>query len=185
MISTSDAYANVVAETRDWLTKAVIGLNLCPFAKSVQVKDQIRFAVSDATDAEGVLTDLQDELALLAEADPEEVDTTLLIIPDALDDFLDFNDFEELSDRLLKRMRLVGELQVATFHPLFQFADTQPDDIENYTNRSPYPILHLLREDSIDRAVESFPDAADIYEKNIDTMNKLGLEGWKKLMTKA
>ncbi|MGE8642797.1 MAG: DUF1415 domain-containing protein, partial [Achromobacter sp.] len=178
-------YANVVAETRDWLTKAVIGLNLCPFAKAVQVKDQIRFAVSDATDAEGVLTDLQDELALLAETDPEKIDTTLLIIPDALDDFLDFNDFEELSDRLLKRMRLVGELQVATFHPLFQFADTQPDDIENYTNRSPYPILHLLREDSIDRAVESFPDAAEIYEKNIDTMNKLGLEGWKKLMTKA
>ncbi|CAB3642656.1 DUF1415 domain-containing protein [Achromobacter pestifer] len=185
MISTSDSYANVVAETRHWLTQAVIGLNLCPFAKAVQVKDQIRFAVSDATDAEGVLTDLQDELALLAEADPEKIDTTLLIIPDALDDFLDFNDFEELSDRLLKRMRLVGELQVATFHPQFQFADTQPDDIENYTNRSPYPILHLLREDSIDRAVESFPDASDIYEKNIETMNKLGLEGWKKLMTKA
>ncbi|MFY2068098.1 DUF1415 domain-containing protein [Achromobacter xylosoxidans] len=184
MISTSDAYANVVAETRDWLTQAVIGLNLCPFAKAVQVKDQIRFAVSDATDAEGVLTDLQDELALLAEADPEKIDTTLLIIPDALDDFLEFNDFEDLSDRLLKRMRLVGELQVATFHPQFQFADTQPDDIENYTNRSPYPILHLLREDSIDRAVESFPDAAEIYEKNIDTMQRLGLEGWKRLMSK-
>ena len=185
MISTSDAYANVVAETQHWLNQAVIGLNLCPFAKAVQVKDQIRFAVSDATDAEGVLTDLQDELALLAETDPEKIDTTLLIIPDALDDFMDFNDFEDLSDRLLKRMRLVGELQVATFHPQFQFADTQPDDIENYTNRSPYPILHLLREDSIDRAVESFPDAAEIYEKNIDTMKRLGLEGWKKLMTKA
>lgn len=184
MISTSDAYANVVAETHHWLTQAVIGLNLCPFAKAVQVKDQIRFAVSDATDAEGVLTDLQDELALLAEADPEKIDTTLLIIPDALDDFLEFNDFEDLSDRLLKRMRLVGELQVATFHPQFQFADTQPDDIENYTNRSPYPILHLLREDSIDRAVESFPDAAEIYEKNIDTMQRLGLEGWKRLMSK-
>ncbi|SSW62645.1 DUF1415 domain-containing protein [Achromobacter agilis] len=184
MISTSDAYANVVAETRDWLTKAVIGLNLCPFAKAVQVKDQIRFAVSDATDAEGVLTDLQDELALLAQTDPEQIDTTLLILPDALDDFLEFNDFEDLSDRLLKRMRLVGELQVATFHPQFQFADTAPDDISNYTNRSPYPILHLLREDSIDRAVESFPDAAEIYEKNIDTMQRLGLEGWKKLMAK-
>ncbi|EGP42977.1 DUF1415 domain-containing protein [Achromobacter insuavis] len=184
MISTSDAYANVAAETRHWLTQAVIGLNLCPFAKAVQVKDQIRFAVSDATDAEGVLTDLQDELALLAEADPEKIDTTLLIIPDALDDFLEFNDFEDLSDRLLKRMRLVGELQVATFHPQFQFADTQPDDIENYTNRSPYPILHLLREDSIDRAVESFPDAAEIYEKNIDTLTRLGLDGWKRLMSK-
>lgn len=184
MISTSDAYTNVLAETRHWLNQAVIGLNLCPFAKAVQVKDQIRFAVSDATDAEGVLTDLQDELALLAEADPEQIDTTLLIIPDALDDFLDFNDFEDLSDRLLKRMRLVGELQVATFHPQFQFADTQPDDIENYTNRSPYPILHLLREDSIDRAVESFPDASDIYEKNIETMKKLGLDGWKKLLAR-
>lgn len=185
MISTSDAYTNVVAETRHWLNQAVIGLNLCPFAKAVQVKDQIRFAVSDATDAEGVLTDLQDELALLAETDPEQIDTTLLILPDALDDFLEFNDFEDLSDRLLKRMRLVGELQVATFHPQFQFADTEPDDISNYTNRSPYPILHLLREDSIDRAVESFPDAAEIYEKNIDTMRRLGIEGWKKLMIKG
>lgn len=185
MISTSDTYANVVAETRDWLTKAVIGLNLCPFAKAVQVKDQIRFAVSDATDAEGVLTDLQDELALLAETDPGQIDTTLLILPDTLDDFLEFNDFEDLADRLLKRMRLVGELQVATFHPQFQFADTEPDDITNYTNRSPYPILHLLREDSIDRAVESFPDAAEIYEKNIDTMRRLGIEGWKKLMAKS
>lgn len=185
MISTSDAYANVVAETRDWLTKAVIGLNLCPFAKAVQVKDQIRFAVSDATDAEGVLTDLQDELVLLAETDPGQIDTTLLILPDTLDDFLEFNDFEDLADRLLKRMRLVGELQVATFHPQFQFADTEPDDITNYTNRSPYPILHLLREDSIDRAVESFPDAAEIYEKNIDTMRRLGIEGWKKLMAKS
>lgn len=182
MISTSDAYDNVVAETKQWLNKAVIGLNLCPFAKAVQIKDQIRFAVSDATDAEGVLTDLQDELALLAETDPDKIDTTLLILPDALDDFLDFNDFEELSERLLKRMRLVGELQVATFHPQFQFADTKPGDIENYTNRSPYPILHLLREDSIDRAVEAFPDAAEIYEKNIETLKKLGHEGWRKLM---
>ncbi len=182
MISTSDAYDNVVAETKQWLNKAVIGLNLCPFAKAAQIKDQIRFAVSDATDAEGVLTDLQDELALLSEADPEKIDTTLLILPDALDDFLDFNDFEELTERLLKRMRLVGDLQVATFHPQFQFADTKPGDIENYTNRSPYPILHLLREDSIERAVEAFPDAAEIYEKNIETMNKLGHEGWQKLM---
>ena len=103
-----------------------------------------------------MLTDLQDELALLAEADPEQIDTTLLILPDAFDDFLDFNDFEEISNRLLKRMDLVGELQVATFHPQFQFADTEPDDIENCTNRSPYPILHLLREESIDRAVDAF-----------------------------
>ena len=185
MISTSDAYANVVAETKHWLNQAVIGLNLCPFAKAVQVKDQIRFAISDATDAEGVLTDLQDELALLAEADPEKIDTTLLIIPDALDDFIDFNDFEDLSDRLLKRMRLVGELQVATFHPQFQFADTQPDDIENYTNRTPYPILHLLREDSIDRAVAAYPEPDAIIERNIAAMEQLGNDGYRKLLGDA
>ncbi|KOF54514.1 peptidase [Achromobacter sp. DMS1] len=182
MISTSDAYDHVLEETRHWVTAAVIGLNLCPFAKAVQVKEQIRYAVSDATDEESVLADLQTELALLAEADPQRIDTTLLILPDALDDFLDFNDFEARAERLLKRMGLEGELQVATFHPDFQFAGTEPDDIENCTNRSPYPILHLLREASIDRAVEAFPDAAEIYEKNIDTMRRLGPDGWKKLM---
>lgn len=174
--------AAVAAEVRLWVDKAVIGLNLCPFAKAVQARGQVRYAVSDATDAQGVLTDLEDELMRLSQADPQEIDTTLLILPDALDDFYDFNDFEDLSDRLLKRMRLVGELQVATFHPRFQFAETDPDDIENYTNRSPYPILHLLREDSIDKAVEAFPDAAEIYEKNIETMRELGEEGWRKLM---
>ena len=174
--------AAVAAEVRLWVDKAVIGLNLCPFAKAVQARGQVRYAVSDATDAEGVLSDLEDELMRLSQADPQEIDTTLLILPDALDDFYDFNDFEDLSDRLLKRMRLVGELQVATFHPRFQFAETGPDDIENYTNRSPYPILHLLREASIDKAVEAFPDAAEIYEKNIETMRELGEAGWRKLM---
>ncbi|AZW31421.1 PF07209 family protein [Bordetella bronchiseptica MBORD675] len=174
--------AAVAAEVRLWVDKAVIGLNLCPFAKAVQARGQVRYAVSDATDAEGVLSDLEDELMRLSQADPQEIDTTLLILPDALDDFYDFNDFEDLSERLLKRMRLVGELQVATFHPRFQFAETDPDDIENYTNRSPYPILHLLREASIDKAVEAFPDAAEIYEKNIETMRELGEAGWRKLM---
>ncbi len=156
MILQSSAAQAVADEVRRWVDRAVIGLNLCPFAKAVQIKGQVRYAVSDATDAEGVLQDLEAELMLLSEADPEAVDTTLLILPEALPDFYDFNDFEALSERLLKRMRLVGELQVATFHPRFQFAETEPDDIENYTNRSPYPILHLLREDSIDRAVEPF-----------------------------
>lgn len=174
--------AAVAAEVRLWVDKAVIGLNLCPFAKAVQARGQVRYAVSDATDAQEALTDLEDELMRLSQADAQEIDTTLLILPDALDDFYDFNDFEDLSDRLLKRMRLVGELQVATFHPRFQFAETGPDDIENYTNRSPYPILHLLREASIDKAVEAFPDAAEIYEKNIETMRELGEEGWRKLM---
>ncbi|OZI75132.1 DUF1415 domain-containing protein [Bordetella genomosp. 12] len=185
MILQSSAAQAVADEVRRWVDRAVIGLNLCPFAKAVQVKGQVRYAVSDATDAEGVLQDLEAELMLLSETDPESVDTTLLILPEALPDFYDFNDFEEISDRLLKRMRLVGDLQVATFHPMFQFAETDPDDIENYTNRSPYPILHLLREDSIDRAVEAFPDAAEIYEKNIETMRELGHDGWERLMDDA
>jgi len=172
----------VIDATRHWLEQAVIGLNLCPFAKAVYVKDQVRYAVSAAIDAEGVLTDLEDELLRLHETDSETTDTTLLILPDALDDFYEFNDFEDLSDRLLKRMRLVGTLQVATFHPQFQFAETQVDDIENYTNRSPYPILHLLREDSVERAVEAFPEPESIYEKNIETLQQLGLEGWRRLM---
>ena len=182
MIIDDESARQVAADTRRWVDKAVIGLNLCPFAKAVQAKGQVRYAVSDAVDEEGVLADLEDELMLISEADPEAVDTTLLILPEALHDFYEFNDFGELSDRLLKRMRLVGDLQVATFHPAFQFADTDPDDIGNYTNRSPYPILHILREDSIDRAVEAFPEAETIYEKNVETMEKLGLDGWRKLM---
>jgi len=182
MIIDDEAARQAAADTRRWVEKAVIGLNLCPFAKAVQIKGQVRYAVSDAVDEEGVLADLEDELMLISEADPEAIDTTLLILPEALHDFYEFNDFGELSDRLLKRMRLVGELQVATFHPAFQFADTDPDDIGNYTNRSPYPTLHILREDSIDRAVEAFPEAETIYEKNIETLENLGIEGWRKLM---
>jgi len=183
MIHTDGAYQRIIDETRTWVERAVIGLNLCPFAKAVQVKNQVRYAVSDATDDEGALTDLETELFLMAQTDAEQVDTTLLILPDALSDFYDFNDFEDYTERLLKRMRLVGDLQVATFHPDFQFADTEPDDIENCTNRSPYPILHILREDSIDRAVEAFSDASEIYEKNMATMQRLGWEGWRKLMS--
>lgn len=183
MIHTDGAYQRIIDETRQWVERAVIGLNLCPFAKAVQVKNQVRYVVSDAIDEEGVLTDLESELLLLSETDPASIDTTLLIVPDALNDFYDFNDFEDYSDRLLKRMRLVGDLQVATFHPDFQFADTDPDDIENCTNRSPHPILHILREDSIDRAVEAFADASEIYEKNIATLQRLGWEGWRKLMS--
>jgi len=182
MIIDDESARQVAADTLRWVEKAVIGLNLCPFAKAVQIKGQVRYAVSDAVDEEGVLADLEDELMLISEADPEAIDTTLLILPEALHDFYEFNDFGELSDRLLKRMRLVGELQVATFHPAFQFADTDPDDIGNYTNRSPYPTLHILREDSIDRAVEAFPEAETVYEKNIETLEKLGHDGWRKLM---
>ncbi|CAB3759542.1 DUF1415 domain-containing protein [Paraburkholderia humisilvae] len=172
----------VVAATRHWLTRAVIGLNLCPFAKAVHVKNQIRYAVSKATDVEGVLADLERELSTLAHTDPEAIDTTLLIVPHALADFLDYNDCLYFADRLLKQLRLDGTLQIASFHPNYQFDGSEPDDIENYTNRSPYPILHLLREASIERAVEAFPDAAEIYQRNQQTLRRLGLAGWRQWM---
>ncbi|SDO76919.1 hypothetical protein SAMN04488595_102116 [Ralstonia sp. 25mfcol4.1] len=172
----------VVADVRHWLTRAVIGLNLCPFAKSVHVKGQVRYVVSQATRDEDVLDDLERELRALAEADPEQVDTTLLIVPHALADFLAYNDFLYFADRLLGSLRLEGTLQIASFHPQYRFEGTGPDDIENYTNRAPYPILHLLREDSIARAAEAFPEAEDIYERNMETLRLLGHAGWLKWM---
>ncbi|MCG2584260.1 DUF1415 domain-containing protein [Massilia sp. TS11] len=173
--------AQIIDATRNWLEKAVIGLNLCPFAKGVHVKGQIRYVVSDAQTPEELLATLMDELQHLADSDPEQVDTTLLIHPQVLTDFLDFNEFLDVADAALEDMGLVGELQVASFHPDFQFADTEPDEIGNYTNRSPYPTLHLLREDSIARAVEAFPQAEAIFEKNIETLEALGHAGWDKL----
>lgn len=172
----------ILDATHHWLTRAVIGLNLCPFAKSVHVKEQIRYVVSEATDAEALLDTLETELKALAEADPARIDTTLLIVPRMLADFADYNDFLYLAERLLDSLGLSGVLQIASFHPQYQFAGTDVDDIENYTNRAPYPILHLLREDSIARAVEAFPDAADIYERNEETMRRLGHEGWRRWM---
>ncbi len=172
----------ILDATHHWLTRAVIGLNLCPFAKSVHVKEQIRYVVSEATDAEALLDTLETELNALAEADPARIDTTLLIVPRMLADFADYNDFLYLAERLLDSLGLSGVLQIASFHPQYQFAGTDVDDIENYTNRAPYPILHLLREKSIARAVEAFPDAADIYERNEETMRRLGHEGWRRCM---
>lgn len=172
----------VLAATRHWLLRAVIGLNLCPFAKSVHAKDQVRYVVSDARDVEGVLTTLEAELRTLLDADPERIDTTLLIFPQAFADFLEFNDMLFFAERLLAQMRLDGELQIASFHPRYQFAGTDADDVENNTNRAPYPILHLLRESSVERATQAFPDAADIYERNQETMRRLGHEGWRAWM---
>jgi hypothetical protein len=174
---------HVINATQEWLDKAVIGLNLCPFAKAVQVKRQIRYVVSQATSEEALLADLLHELQFLHQADPSEVETTLLIHPGVLTDFLDYNDFLEIADAAVGELDLEGELQVASFHPDYQFADSGPDDIENYSNRAPYPTLHLLRESSIEEAVAAFPDAADIYERNMETLRKLGIEGWKKLWT--
>jgi hypothetical protein len=174
-----------IERTRDWLVRAVIGLNLCPFAKAVHVKQQIRYAVTQADTPEALTDALRDELALLRDTDPEQIDTTLLIHPQVLGDFLDYNDFLDVADELVREMDLDGVIQVASFHPDYQFAGSDPDDIENHSNRSPYPTLHLLRESSIDRAVEAFPDAADIYENNMETLRRLGQEGWRKLFTEG
>lgn len=160
----------------------MIGLNLCPFAKAVHVKGQIRYAVSDAVDMEGVLTDLEAELQALVAASPDAVDTTLLVLPRALGDFLDYNDCLFFAERMIKQLWLEGIIQIASFHPHYQFEGSEPDDIENYTNRAPYPILHLLREESIERAVQAFPDAEAIYERNQDTLRRIGLKGWNDLM---
>jgi hypothetical protein len=175
---------DAIEATRHWLTRAVIGLNLCPFAKSVHVKDQIRYALSEARTLEDVLADLERELRQLAETDPEQIDTTLLIVPHALGDFTDYNDALYFADTLLKQLGLEGELQIASFHPMYQFDGTEPDAIENYTNRAPYPIFHLLREASIERAVDAFPDAADVYERNMETLRRLGHAGWQEWMTR-
>ena len=166
------------------MEKAVIGLNLCPFAKAVHVKEQVRWVLSSATTPEALLDQLMAELQLLAEADPEAIDTTLLVHPLVLQDFLDFNDFLGAADAALEDLGLDGTLQIASFHPQFQFDGTEPDDMGNFTNRAPYPTLHLLREDSIERAVQSFPDAAEIYERNIDTLERLGPAGWQRLFRK-
>ncbi|HEV6965443.1 DUF1415 domain-containing protein [Roseateles sp.] len=174
-------HEQIISDTRDWVVKAVIGLNLCPFAKSVHVNDRIRYVVSDATEPEQLLKDLARELLALNRADPEEVDTTLLIHPGVLTDFLDFNDFLDAADALVEELKLDGILQIADFHPDYQFEGSAADDIGNYSNRSPYPTLHLLREDSIARAVESMPDTTSIYETNLDTLARLGADGWAAL----
>jgi hypothetical protein len=171
----------VIAATREWLEKAVIGLNLCPFAKAVYVKNQIRLVVSTAPHLDGLLEDLDRELDFLAAASADEVDTTLLIHPALLADFLDFNDFLQIAEAAVDEHQLDGVIQIASFHPAYQFADTEPDDIGNYTNRAPYPTLHLLREASIDRAVAAFPDAETICQRNIETLETLGADGWAAL----
>lgn len=171
----------VVAATRLWLEKAVIGLNLCPFAKAVYLKDQVRFVVSTAPHLDGLLEDLDRELDFLAAADPDEVDTILLIHPTLLPDFLDFNDFMQLAEAALDEHHLQGVIQIASFHPHFQFADTQADDMANYTNRTPYPTLHLLREASVSKAVAAFPATETIYQRNIVTLQTLGITGWQAL----
>jgi len=175
--------AAVIASTQRWLERAVIGLNLCPFAKAVYVKRQIRYAVTAATTAEELLAELQHELELLWQANPEAVETTLLIHPHVMTDFIDFHFFLKEANAALRNLGQEGSLQIASFHPAYEFAGSAPDDIANCTNRSPHPTLHLLREASVERAVAAFPDAAAIYARNIETLRQLDHEGWRRLWT--
>ncbi len=170
-----------IAAMRRWLERAVIGLNLCPFAKAVYVKQQVRFAFSDATTPEQLLEQLGEELLRLRDTPAEQVDTTLLVHPYVLQDFLDYNDFLDQADALVEALELDGELQVASFHPDYRFADSDPDDIENYSNRAPWPTLHLLREDSVSRAVDAYPEPDSIVERNYATLRQLGHAGWRRL----
>ncbi len=176
--SDSDA---VVDRTRAWVTQAVIGLDLCPFARAAQVRGQVRYVVTQATDADGLLQALEEELHRLAATDPGAVETTLLIHPHAMNDFLDYNDFLEAADAAVEALGYSGVLQVASFHPDYQFDGTEPDDVTNATNRSPYPTLHLLRESSVQRAVATFGDTDEIYRKNIRTLQALGPDGWSRI----
>jgi hypothetical protein len=178
---TLDSAEAVVAATRTWLEQAVIGLQLCPFASSPYLNDRVRYYVSTERSSVGLREDLRHELQLLQDTDPLTCETTLLIHPHALTDFRDYNDFLDECDALLAELGLDGELQVASFHPRYQFAGTRAEDIENYTNRSPFPMLHLLREASVARAVASFPAVDQIGEKNIATLRRLGHEGWRQL----
>ena len=183
-VNTSNA-DHVIAETLAWVQRAVVGLNLCPFAKAPLVKGQIRFVVCESDDPSVLLEALCAEMRSLAQADPVEVETTLLIHPSALADFDGFNDFLDLADAALEDLQLDGVLQVASFHPHYRFAGTEADDLGNATNRSPHPTLHLLREASVERAVASFPDAAAIFESNVATLAALGAEGWATLQAEC
>jgi hypothetical protein len=174
-----------IADTRRWIERAVVGLNLCPFAKAVVAKGQVRYVLSDAATPEALLETLGEELLRLRDAPAEEVDTTLIVHPRVLQDFLDYNDFLDEADALVESLDLEGVLQVASFHPQYRFAGSEPDDVANCTNRSPWPTLHLLREDSVSRAVAAFPDPDAVVERNIETLEKLGRDGWERLLGDA
>lgn len=171
----------VIAATRTWLERAVIGLQLCPFAAGVYLDGRVRFRYSEQVTLLGLLEDLRAELLYLQAADPGDCETCLLIHPRVLTDFGAYNDFLSDVDALLVALDLEGELQVTSFHPDYQFAGTEASDIENYTNRSPYPVLHVLRESSIERVIADFPDPSVIYRRNIQRLRELGLDGWRRL----
>jgi uncharacterized protein len=182
MVSDAPADDGVLLATKNWLERAVIGLSLCPFAKAVHAKGQIRYSVSAAETADALVSDLRRELRALSEVDPNVVDTTLLIAPRVLGEFLDYNAFLKRADAALEDLELDGLLQIASFHPSYEFGDNAPTDVANYTNRSPYPMLHLLREASVGRAVKAFPEAEQIFEKNQATLRALGRDGFERVL---
>ena len=171
----------VLSTTRRWLEKSVIGLSLCPFAEAPYRADRVRFFVSEQRSASGLLDELRAELLGLQACDPSRCETALLIHPWVLGDFLEYNDFLDVCDATVEDLGLEGELQVASFHPHYQFAGTESGDIENFTNRSPYPMLHLLREESVARAITAVGDTDEICRRNIRTLRELGHEGWRRL----
>jgi uncharacterized protein len=179
--------AAVIHEVEHWLTQVVIGLNLCPFAKAVHVKKQIRYVVVHAedNDTDAVADALCEELDRLARTPADEIDTTLLIICGPLAAFEAYNDFLGVADAILDGLQYTGTFQIASFHPQYQFADTAIDDVSNCTNRAPYPLLHILREESVSRAVAAFPEAERIYEKNMETMHSLSAAQLRALGLKA
>ena len=171
----------IIGATRRWLERSVIGLGLCPFAESPYRSQRVRFCVSEERSAAGLLEELRSELLHLHGADPRTCETTLLIHPWVLTDFIEFNDFLEVCEAAVVELDLEGELQVASFHPQYQFAGTAPSDIDNFTNRSPHPTLHLLREASVERALAAIADPAEIYRRNVRTLRALGPAGWQAL----
>jgi len=173
----------IIALTSAWLENVVIGLNLCPFAKPVHTKGQIDYFLSHARDESTLATDLRLAMQRLIAAPPETIDTCLLIHPWTLSDFIEYNNFLDIADEILDELDLIGVLQIASFHPDYQFAGTSEDDVTNCTNRSPFPLLHLLREESLDKATAALPDASVIVDRNLETMNSLGHEGWNQLQS--
>lgn len=178
---TADSDDEVIAATRRWIERAVIGLGLCPFARAPFAQGRVRYRVSAARDTDALVADLREEAQHLIAADPQAIETTLLIHPWVLGDFLDYNDFLDVAEETLVELDLDADLQIASFHPLYQFGDAAAGAIENYTNRSPYPILHLLRAAGVEAAIESIPDPAAIYRRNVDSLRRLGPAGWEAL----
>ncbi len=174
-------HTEIIDATRLWVERAVIGLGLCPFAAPVYSSRRVRFLVTEERTAAGLLDVLRAELRHIQVTDAAECETTLLIHPWVLNDFIEYNEFLQICDDVILDLDLEGEIQVASFHPDYQFAGTQPDDIENCTNRSPYPTLHLLREQSVERALRTVANPESIYENNIARMRQLGREGWRAL----